>query len=64
MERVLCAKWCLTDPARLRRSDLASESVVWPAPSAPELQDAGRETLRSTLINIGRVFAALWHNRL
>jgi hypothetical protein len=62
LERVLCAKWCLTDPARLRLSDLAAESVVWPAPGAPELQDAGRETLRATLVNIGRVFAALWNN--
>ena len=57
----MCAQWCLTDPARLRLSDLAAEPVVWPAPSAPALQEAGRVTLRATLINIGRVLAAVWH---
>jgi hypothetical protein len=61
VERVVCAQWCLTDPARLRLSDLAAEPVVWPAPSAPALQEAGRVTLRATLINIGRVLAAVWH---
>jgi hypothetical protein len=60
IERVLCAQWSLTDPTRLRLADLAAESIVWPAHTAPGLQFAGRETLSSTLINIGRVFAAIW----
>ena len=62
IEKVLCAQWSLTDPTRLRLADLAAEAIVWPAHTSPGLQFAGRETLRSALFNIGRVFAAIWDN--